>query len=219
MNTYKFTKLVRAVTGRNLSFKKRVSCFEIKPAGETLGFENRYTVTLTLPISGERNVFEWITPKSEEKMLRSFITSFTSKFREPNPASYANYGEKNRWEGMSEEMREGAYRHHIGHMYSKQDLMKQIEARFASPEMETCLNQSGFYVTEYGVGIFCFWLFPSVLASMEKMRKFLKTEGVYASEEFSDARWAYRFRIEAGREIHQGILNKFCTLEWKGELA
>jgi hypothetical protein len=219
MNTEKFTALVRAVTGKNLSFKERVSYFESKPAGEALEFEKRYTVILTLPISGERNAFEWITPKSEEKMLRSFITAFTSKFREPNPATYAHYGEKNRWESMSEERREGAYGHHVSHMYSKQDLMKQIEARFASPEMETCLNQSGFYVTEYGIGIFCFWLFPSVLASMEKMRKFLKSEGFSASEEFSDARWAYRFRIEAGREIHQGVLSKFCNLTEKGGLA
>ena len=34
-------------------------------------------------------------------------------------------------------------------------------------------------------------------------------KGISAREEFSDARWVYRFRVEASKEIHRSLLTAF----------
>jgi hypothetical protein len=212
MNTKNFTQLIRAITGRNFTIEKRTRWRETEPAGETLSHETLYFVGLTLPITGSTYGFDWKTPKADEKMLRSFITAFSSKYREPNPASYRETicGARS-WEQMSPEKREWAFGHHASHMFSKETLLEQVQERFACPEIETALNQWGFYETEYGIGIFCFWETPFVRKAIENMRQFLTQKSVATREEYSDARWVYRFRVEASREIHVGLLKEFCS--------
>jgi hypothetical protein len=212
MNTANFTKLIQAVTGREFTVSERVTWREEKPAGETLEHEKIYFVARTLPLTGRTVGFDWKTPKSDEKMLRSFITAFTSKYREPNPETYvrepSGYGRN--WSDLSPEQREGAYGHHVGHMFSKEQLLNQVQARFECPEIETALNQWGFYETEYGIGIFCYWETQFVRNAIARMRGYLSGLNVAAREEYSDARWVYRFRIETSREFHTATLKRFC---------
>jgi hypothetical protein len=164
-----------------------------------------------LPLTKITVSFDWKTPKSEEKFLRSFITAFTSKYREPNPASYRAdpYGAKD-WSEYSPEKRESAFFHHRTHMFSKEQLLKQVEERFNRPEMETALNHWGFYETEYGIGIFCYWETLFVRNAIAKMRNFLAASNILAREEYSDAKWVYRFRIEVSRDFHASTLASFC---------
>jgi hypothetical protein len=211
MRTENFQKLIRAVTGRDFTIELRDNWRTTKPAGELLAHETVYFVGRTLPITGRIFGFEWKTPKADEKMLRSFITAFTSKYREPDPRAYVAgpYGGRN-WADMSPEKREHAFGHHSSNMLSREMLLRDVEARFACPEMESALNQWGFYETEYGIGIFCFWETQYVRNAIDKMRTYLSALNVSAREEYSDARWVYRFRIEASREMHVSILSRFC---------
>jgi hypothetical protein len=208
MKTESFTHLINAITGRAFSLEKRLNWRETeKPSSEVL-CETIYFVSILLPITGRACGFDWKTPKTDEKMLRSFITAFTSKFREPDPETYIS---GTSWNLMGDEKREHAYNHHLGHMLSKEKLLAQVQARFACPQIENALNLWGFYPTEYGVGIFCFWQTEFVNKAIENMRKHLFEKGIETREEFSDAKWVYRFRIEASKEIHTSILNEFCA--------
>ena len=210
MKTDNFTRLVQSVTGRPFTLSVRDGFRDMKPAGEEIACESQYFVGYTLPLSGRLVGFDWKTAKSDEKMLRSFITAFTSKYREPDPVTYVSdpYGAKS-WDEMNAERREGAFGHHVSHMLTKEKLLEQVKASFALPEMEASLIRWGFYETEYGIGIFSFWLTASVNKSIQAMRAFLANKGISAREEFSDARWVYRFRVEASKEIHRSLLTAF----------
>lgn len=210
MKTETFTQLIRAITGRAFSISERIDWRNTQPAGEDLAHEKTYFVGMVLPITGRTVGFDWKTPKHDEKMLRSFITSFTSKYREPCPLAYVKgtYGGRN-WADMSPEQKEHAYGHHGSNMFTKKMLTAQVQARFEAPEMENALNRWGFYETEYGIGIFCFWLTASTVGAMQKMRQYLAAQGLAAKEEFSDARWVYRFRLELSKDMHRGILSQF----------
>ena len=212
MKTDNFTRLVQSVTSRPFTFSIRNGFRDMKPVGEEIACESKYFVGYTLPLSGQLVGFDWKTPKADEKMLRSFITAFTSKYREPDPATYVSdpYGAKS-WDEMTAEKREWAFGHHASHMLSKEKLLEQVKASFALPEMESALIRWGFYETEYGIGIFSFWLTVSVRRSIEAMRAFLANKGISAREEFSDARWVYRFRVEASKEIHKALLSTFSV--------
>lgn len=212
MKTDNFTRLVQSVTSRPFTFSIRNGFRDMKPVGEEIACESQYFVGYTLPLSGQLVGFDWKTPKADEKMLRSFITAFTSKYREPDPATYVSdpYGAKS-WDEMTAEKREWAFGHHASHMLSKEKLLEQVKASFALPEMESALIRWGFYETEYGIGIFSFWLTVSVRRSIEAMRAFLANKGISAREEFSDARWVYRFRVEASKEIHKALLSTFSV--------
>lgn len=212
MKTDSFANLIRAVTGRNFTIQARADWRTTQPAGDTLEHEKVYFVGLTLPLSGRIVGFDWKTPKADEKMLRSFITAFTSKYREPDPETYIAdaYGAKD-WQSLTPEQKEGAYHHHASHTLSKEKLMKQVEDRFNCSEIESALNQWGFYETEYGIGISCYFETLFVRNAIAKMRQFLNGSNVPSREEYSDARWVYRFRIEASREAHTGLLKQFCA--------
>jgi hypothetical protein len=95
-------------------------------------------------------------------------------------------------------------------MFSKEQLLNQVQARFECPEIETALNQWGFYETEYGIGIFCYWETQFVRNAIARMRAYLSGLNVPAREEYSDARWVYRFRMEVSREFHTATLQRFC---------
>lgn len=209
MKTESFTHLINAITGRAFTIEKRVNWRETeKPQSDILS-ETIYFVSIFLPLSKRNHGFDWKTPKTDEKMLRSFITAFCSKFKEPDPEAYNHY--EKHWALMSEKEREYAYNHHAGHMLSKEKLLAQVQARFACSQIENALNLWGFYPTEYGIGIFCFWQTEFVKKAMENMREYLLGKGIETREEFSDARWVYRFRIETSKQIHASILNDFCA--------
>lgn len=203
MNTLNFQNLIRLITGRD---------FTIKTDGSELQFEKEYCIYRILPLSQRSVSFMWKTPKSDEKMLRSFITAFTSKYREPNPRAYDYsakiYGEKYRWENRTEEDKENAYYHHSNNMYSKSDLLKQVEDNLSKDGIGTGLIKYGFYNTEYGIGIFCFWMTPGVKAAINAMATHLKSLSIPFTNEFSDARWVYRFKVGLTKEAHLSIINQ-----------
>ena len=148
METLKFQKLIQSITGRPLI---------IETTDDSILAGKEYFVYRKLPITGRSQYFKWKAATSEEKLLRSFITAFCSKYREPNPANYttcAPYFSPS-WSELSDIKKEYAYSHHYSNMYSKEDLMKQVELNFSNPEIETNLIKYGFYNTEYGIGIFC----------------------------------------------------------------
>lgn len=202
MKTVNFQKLIQVITGRD---------FIINTKEYEISFETEYTIYRVLPITQRHISFTWKTPKSDEKMLRSFITTFTTKYREPNPANYTTcypYYSKS-WSEMTAESQEFAYCHHVSNMFSKEDLLKQVENNFSKEGITNDLIKYGFYPTEYGVGIFCFWMTSGVKSAIEAMTKYLNTINIPFKNEFSDARWVFRFRLEISKEVHTNLLNQF----------
>jgi hypothetical protein len=201
MKTENFTKLIQLITKRNFVFTT---------SHEELQFETEYNIQRTLPITGRVIRFTWKTPKAEDKMLRSFITAFTSKYREPNPKAYKNCAPyfSPSWEEMTEEKREQCYYHHFSNMLSKEELLKQVEQNFASEGVKEGLLKYGFYNTEYGIGIFCFWMTDGVNAAIKAMAEHLHKLSIPYSNEFSDARWVYRFKLGLTKENHLSIIQK-----------
>ena len=205
MQTANFQKLIQLVTGRD---------FIIDTKSEDLQFETEYLIYRILPVTKRTVSFVWKTPKTEDKMLRSFITSFTSKYREPNPRAYdysaRTYGEQYKWENRTAEDKEFAYMHHASNMYSKDALLKQVEDNFSKDGISTGLIKYGFYNTEYGIGIFCFWMTAGVNSAIIAMQKHLQKLSIPYSNEFSDARWVYRFKLGISKETHLNIINQLA---------
>jgi len=202
MRKDKFQSLIQLVTQRD---------FTINTHDEELKHEKEYCIYRTLPITKIEVSFKWKTPKTDDKMLRSFITAFTTKYREPAPRSYkccAPYFSK-AWEDMEAINKERAYYHHASNMYSKKELLEQVEANFNAQGITEGLIRYGFYPTEYGLGIFCFWATEGVVKAIEALKAHLKEKSIPYTNEYSDARWVYRFKIGITKEAHTNILKEF----------
>jgi hypothetical protein len=201
MTTANFQNLIQLITGRD---------FIIKTEDKELQFETEYKIYRVLPITKYTISFYWKTPKSEEKMLRSFITTFTGKYREPNPDNYTTCSPyfSPSWNEMTAEKQEYAYMNHSSNMYSKEDLLKQVENNFANEGIATGLIKYGFYNTEYGIGIFCFWMTEGVNTAINAMKAHLQKLAIPFTNEFSDARWVYRFKLGLTKESHLSIINE-----------
>jgi len=201
MTTANFQKLIQLITGRD---------FLIKTEDTNLQFEKEYQIYRVLPVTGRSVSFTWKTPKAEDKMLRSFITAFTSKYREPNPAAYTTRSPyfSPSWDEMTAEKQEGAYCHHASNMYNKESLLKQVEDNFSKDGICSGLIKYGFYETLYGIGIFCFWMTEGVQKAINIMKNHLHVASIPFTNEFSDARWVYRFKIGLSKESHLSIINQ-----------
>lgn len=204
MNTSNFQNLIQAITGRELIINTNDA--EIIP-------EKEYQIYKIFPITQIKSSFKWKAAKTEEKMLRSFITAFCSKYTEPNPASYDYvYGGKQYfWKDKSEEEKEQCIFHHRSRQYSKDQLMKQVSDNFNKESIQDALLKYGFYHTEYGLGIFCFWETEYVVNSINKLKQFLSTQGIPFKNEFSDAKWVFRFKLNLTKENHLSILKQFSA--------
>lgn len=201
MTTSNFQNLIQLITGRD---------FIIKTNNTELQFETEYCIYRTLPATGRSVSFIWKTPKAEDKMLRSFITAFTSKYREPNPEAYNHFygGKEYRWDWKTEKEKEYAYMNHAANMYSKDALLKQVEDNFSNPDISSGLIRYGFYETNYGIGIFCFWMTTGVQSAINAMKTHLNKLSIPFTNEFSDARWVFRFKIGISKESHISIINQ-----------
>ena len=201
MTTSNFQNLIQLITGRD---------FIIDTTDQEIQFEKEYRIYRILPVSKRSVNFYWKTPKADEKMLRSFITSFTSRYREPNPANYKTCSPyfSPSWSEMTAEKQEFAYCHHSANMYSKSDLLKQVEENFTKDGISTGLIKYGFYNTEYGIGIFCFWMTNGVISAIDTMKEHLQKLSIPFTNEFSDARWVFRFKIGLTKENHLAIINE-----------
>jgi hypothetical protein len=100
---------------------------------------------------------------------------------------------------------------HLSRMYNKKALLEQIEANFGKEDIANGLIRYGFYPTEYGVGIFCFWATDAVKKAINTMAEYLKTKSIPYSNEFSDARWVFRFKLGISKEAHTNILNQLTN--------
>ena len=200
MKTKNFEQLIRIVTGRN---------FTINTNDIDLKFETEYCIYRELPITKCKIRFTWKTPKSDDKILRSFVTAFTSKYREPNPANYTTcppYFSPS-WSEMTAKNQEYAYSHHSSNMYSKDQLLKQVEDNFSREGITSGLLRYGFYDTQYGIGIFCFWMTNGVKDAIKKMSLHLNKLSIPFTNEFSDAKWVFRFKIGLTKESHLNIIS------------
>ena len=204
METLKFQNLIQQVTGRP---------FIIKTDDKEIINGKDYIIYYKTPILDITAGFKWKAATTDEKLLRSLITAFCSKYREPNPKSYDyTYGGKEyKWAELTDEKKEYCFLHHASHMYSKKDLLKQIENNFANPSIEKALLLYGFYTTEYGIGIFAFWETQAVVNAISKLKQHLNNVSIPYKNEFSDARWVYRFKLNLSKEVHNNILTSFCS--------
>lgn len=67
-----------------------------------------------------------------------------------------------------------------------------------------------FYTTLYGIGCFSLFLGSNALGNIEKqMSEYLKSKNIDYYNEFSDARWVYRFCIKKDVETHNELLRNF----------
>lgn len=201
MKTSNFQNLIQLVTGRD---------FSIDTPDTDLQFEKEYCIFRILPVTQRTISFMWKTPKTEDKMLRSFITAFTSKYREPNPAAYttrAPYFSPS-WHEKTAKEQEYAYVHHSSNMYSKEQLLKQVENNFSKESISSGLIRYGFYETMYGIGIFCFWMTEGVNSAINTMQNHLNKLSIPFTNEFSEARWVYRFKLGLTKETHLSIINQ-----------
>jgi len=199
MNTIKFQSLIQAITKRPFIIK--TDDVDILPS-------KKYYVYFVLPITGMNIGFYWETSKTDEKLLRSFITAFTSKYREPNPKAYDYIygGVQYWWNDKTDKQKEYAYNNHPSNMYSKSDLMKQIEDNFNTPEIESAMLRYGFYSTEYGIGIFAFWQTEYVKNAIKKLHSYLTEKQIPFKNEWSDAGWVFRFKLGLSKDIHYSII-------------
>lgn len=204
MHTANFQSLIQVITGRDL---------QIDTLDTEIQHGKEYCIFRVLPLTGRSVSFVWKTALTDEKLLKSFITIFCNKYKEPNPKAYdwgaRTYGEKYLWVNKSDIEREYAYSHHSSSMYGKAELLEQVQSNFNHASIETALLRYGFYPTEYGIGIFAFWETDFVKNAIQKMKEHLNACNIPFSNEFSDARWVYRFKINATKEAHSNLLTSF----------
>ena len=197
-----FINLISLITKRNLMID---NVKELLP-------EKEYFIYKYLPLTDKKVGFLFKTPKDTDNFLKSFITQFTNKYKEPDPKAYDYsarvYGEKARYENKTELEKEYCYTHHSNKMFSKSELLKQIEDNFSSSEITKGLIKYGFYPTLYGIGIFCFWYTKGVEIAINEMKNFLKQKGISYTNEFSSARWVFRFKIGLTKEMHNNLIKE-----------
>lgn len=213
MKSSKFNLIISALTGRDLtihphnslpSFVSRdsVESTEITP-------ENRYDIFKWVTLDGiptYATSFEFKTPKNEENLVKSFVSQFIAKFHEPDPSRYKD------WNTRTPEKRLYAHRHHPGFMLSKGQLSAQVAAISTKNEAQRVFMRHGFYPTNYGIGIFVVCFAPAFTAkAIDAMADFLTSEGVPFTNEFSNARWVYRFCIGNDKPHHTTLLSSFIS--------
>ena len=205
MKKHNFIKLIQSITKRD---------FQIDSLDTDIAIEGEYFIYKVLPVSKRKIGFLFKTPKNEENLIRSFITQFCKKYREPNPANYTGnycgtYTPSSAWENMSEEKKEFCYCHHSNTMYSEKVLLEQIKENLNDSSIEETLCKYGFYETNYGIGIFVLFSGRYEIAAIEKMAAYLKSKNIPFTNEYSNAMWVYRFVLNINKDIHTTLLNSF----------
>jgi hypothetical protein len=207
MKTQQFEKLIQAITGRPLT---------IEISLEEIPLESKITISRPWKTGKRAFAFEWKTPQKEDSLLRSFITAFCSKYLEPDPETYSRncsaYGD--RWMEHDEEWNNpetrwncSLWNHHRGHQTSKEKLKAQVIANFANFDSGTA--RLGFYVTNYGIGIFTIYGGAWVQDSLAKMADYLNRKGIPYRNELSKAEWVTRFIVGLDKPSHANILSGF----------
>ena len=204
MKTENFRILINALTGRE--FKIKTNDAEIIP-------DKTYHIYITTPILKLKSGFDFKTPKNQERLIKSFVTTFCNKYKEPNPRAYdwsaRTYGEKALYENKTPEEKERCFYHHSSNMYNKKQLLEQIKENLSKESIENVLCKYGFYHTLYGLGIFVLFSGKYEINAIQKMADYLKENNIPFRNEFSDQKWVYRFVLNIDKEIHKSILENF----------
>lgn len=209
MKTKNFEILIKTITGRE---------FIVDTKDTEIKVNSEYLIYRTLPVSKRNISFNFKTPKNEENLLKSFINQYCKKYREPNPANYTGhycgtYNPNDAWENKSEEEKEFCYYHHASNMFSHKTLLEQIKTNLDNPNVENTFCKYGFYPTIYGIGIFVLFSGKYEMSAIEKLSNYLLKEGIPFKNEFSNAKWVYRFIINLQKDIHEKILNSFNNIK------
>lgn len=207
MKKTQMESLIHAMTGRRLT----LDCGEDIPSDYNVGV---YREGRAKSEDCRYPHFTWKTPKDEDNTIRSFITAFCSKYKEPDPASYFDYDGKPafdkyaaQWNNLATRADSVCWHHHAGHMLSKEQLRAQVEFNFAAftgKDFTLC-----FYPTNYGIGIFTMLGGQWVKESLAAMSAHLKANGIPFRNEMSDKFWVTRFVIGATKDLHAQILSGF----------
>jgi hypothetical protein len=206
MKTKQFQELIQHVTGRPLSLMN----------GQEILLDSKIDVCRPYKENKKAFSFTWKTPKKEDSLLRSFITAFCSKYKEPDPETYDRncscYGDtwikhEENWSNPETHWNCSLWSHHASHMLSKEKLKAQIIENFS--KFDSTIARLGFYETHYGIGIFTIYGGQWVQDCLENMSKHLKSLSMPYRNELSDAGWVTRFVINLTKEIHGEILKDF----------
>ena len=209
MKTSQLQELIQAATGRPLT---------IHGAGEEIPLDTKLQIGRPYGARGkaETLAFEWRTPKKEDSILRSFITAFCSKYKEPDPATYARncscYGDT--WMGYEQPWNDPAthwncalWGHHASHMLSKDKLRAQVVANFS--RFDSSMARLGFYETNYGIGLFTVYGGAWITQALSDMAQHLDSKAIPFSNELSEAGWVTRFVIGLDKPQHAAILGAY----------
>jgi len=205
MKTQNFEILIQSLTKRE---------FTIDTTDIEIKVDSEYCIYRILPVSKRKISFNFKTPKNEENLLRSFINQYCKKYREPNPANYTGhycgtYNPNDAWENKSDEEKEFCYYHHASNMFSPKTLGEQIKENLNDPSIEYVLCKYGFYETNYGIGIFVLFSGKYEMGAIEKLSNYLIERNIPFKNEFSSAKWVYRFILNLQKDIHKNILSSF----------
>jgi len=209
MKTNQFQELIQAVTGRPLILNNPL---------EEIPLDSKVCIQRPYGHKGIETVhtFDWKTPKKEDSLLRSFITAFCSKYKEPDPETYSRnckaYGDTwgkhaEAWNSTETHWNCSLWGHHASHQTSKEKLKAQIIANFARFDSNSA--RLGFYETNYGIGIFTIYGGEWVEKSILSMSNHLASLGIPYRNELSDAGWVTRFVIGLDKPTHSNILGKY----------
>lgn len=204
MKTSNFQNLIQQVTNRN---------FIIETNDIDLINDKKYKVYRVLPLTKSKVSFEWKVAKNDENILKSFITTFCNKYREPNPAAY-NYvygGISYKWDEKTDIEKEYCFVHHQSRMLNKEALMRQVQDNFNLPNIETAILRYGFYTTEYGIGTFALFQTNFVVNAINKLKTFLNSQNIPFANEYSNKMWVYRFKLNLNKDTHTNILQSFTN--------
>ena len=206
MTKLQFEKLIQKVTGRALEIRltpdKTMGDDVEIPLGTKVGIYRYGTKSRCYD-------FTWTTPKKEDSLLRGFITSFCSKYREPDPARYGSrwieYAEE--WDNPLTRNDSSAWGHHAWDMLSPEKLREQVHANFSN--LTALEGRLGFYATHYGIGLFTGFSGAWVETALTDMKNHLTAVGIPFRNEMSEKGWVTRFVIGLEKPQHAAILGKF----------
>lgn len=124
--------------------------------------------------------YDFKTGKTEEGILKSFVTQYISKY-----------------EMKQYIMKDGKLVH---------PTRKEALARLKNSDR---VSKHHFYTTLYGIGYFCFIMSTSTFKKTHDiLADYLKSKGVSYTNEFSEAGWVYRFVINQKVEVHNELLRE-----------
>lgn len=194
MNTYsnkEFTKLINEILN-NAGYDLNVRLLKLKNQTAKKWYDKEYDlktdiieentiygVYITDDISNDIE-FEFKTGKIDN-LLKSFITNFSRK--------------------------------HKSYELGDDDFIKQIDNKTVFNNIITKnhnrVYKQLFYTTLYGIGFWALFSTEKDVHIANDLKKYLNENGIKFTNEFSDAQWVYRFKINKDVTIHNQLLENF----------